>query len=147
MIKFEKLPPDILARIPDAIKVLSEDNHVIFAYLFGGLVKGKVTPLSDIDIAVYLKDMDNIAEQKLLLFDELTDALGTNELDLVILNTAPISLAGRVLQKKEILIDKIPSQRHLYESLTLRKFFDFKIKEEMFFSRRYPSALLKGPSR
>jgi|SRR3972149_6892571 len=137
MIKFEKLPPDILARIPDAIKVLSEDNHVIFAYLFGGLVKGKVTPLSDIDIAVYLKDMDNIAEQKLLLFDELTDALGTNELDLVILNTAPISLAGRVLQKKEILIDKIPSQRHLYESLTLRKFFDFKIKEEMFFSRRY----------
>ena len=137
MIKFEKLPPDILARIPDAIKVLSEDNHVIFAYLFGGLVKGKVTPLSDIDIAVCLKDMDNIAEQKLLLFDELTDALGTNELDLVILNTAPISLAGRVLQKKEILIDKIPSQRHLYESLTLRKFFDFKIKEEMFFSRRY----------
>jgi len=137
MIKFEKLPPDILARIPDAIKVLSEDNHVIFAYLFGGLVKGKVTPLSDIDIAVYLKDMDNIAEQKLLLFDELTDALGTNELDLVILNTAPISLAGIVLQKKEILIDKIPSQRHLYESLTLRKFFDFKIKEEMFFSRRY----------
>lgn len=137
MIKFEKLPADILARIPEAIKVLSEDNHVIFAYLFGGLVKGKVNPLSDIDIAGYLKDMDNLAEHKLLLFDKLTDALGTNELDLVILNTAPISLAGRVLQKKEVLIDKAPSQRHLYESLTLRKFFDFKIKEEMFFSRRY----------
>lgn len=137
MIKFEKLPADILSRIPEAIKVLSEDNNVIFAYLFGGLAKGKVEPLSDIDIAVYLKDTDILAEYKLMLFDKLTDALGTNELDLVILNTAPLSLTGRVLQKKEILVDKTPFQRHLYESVTLRKFFDFKIKEEMYFSRRY----------
>ncbi len=137
MIKFERLPADFLLRIPEALKVLSEDNHVIFAYLFGGLAEGKVNPLSDIDIAVYLKDTNNLAEYKLTLFDKLTDALRTNELDLVILNTAPISLTGRVLQKKEILVDKNPFQRHLYESVTLRKFFDFKIKEEMFFSRRY----------
>jgi len=137
MIKFERLPADILSRIPRAIKVLSEDNNVTFAYLFGGIAKGKVTPLSDVDIAVYLKDTDNLAEYKFTLFDKLTEALGTNELDLVILNTAPISLTGRVLQNKEILVDKSPFQRHRYESVTLRKFFDFKIKEEMFFSRRY----------
>lgn len=137
MIKFEKLPADIPSKIPEVIKVLAENNNVIFAYLFGGLVGKKVNPLSDIDIAVYLRNTDNLADYKLTLFDKLTDALSTNELDLVILNTAPISLTGRVLQKKEILVDKIPFQRHLYESVTLRKFFDFNIKEEMFFSRRY----------
>ena len=137
MIKFEKLPDNILLRIPFAQKLLLAENNVIFAYLFGGLVDGKVKPLSDIDIAVYLKETKDPAEYKLQLFNRLTDALGTDELDLVILNRSPISLNGRILQKKKILVDKDPFQRHLYESLTFRNFFDFKKKEEAYFLRRY----------
>ncbi|MDD5435713.1 MAG: nucleotidyltransferase domain-containing protein [Nitrospira sp.] len=137
MIKFEKLPQEILSKIPEGRDALLEDNNVIFAYLFGGFAEGRITPLSDIDIAVYLKPTDNVAEYKLGLFDRLADSLGTNEIDLVILNTAPVSLAGRILQKKQIIVDKNPPVRHLYESLTLRKFFDFKIKENIYFQRRY----------
>ena len=137
MIKFERLPEDILMKIAEGKKVLLDDNNVIFAYLFGGLAEGKVTPLSDIDIAVFLKSAHDVAEYKLGLFDRLADSLGTCEIDLVILNTAPVSLTGRILQKKKLLVDKDPPQRHLYESATLRKFFDFKIKEDMFFLRRY----------
>ena len=137
MIKFESLPVDILSRIPEVKRVLAEDNNVVFAYIFGGLAEGKIKPLSDIDIAVYLKNTDNLAEYKLSLFDSLTNTLGTSELDLIILNTAPISLTGRVLQNKQILIDKDPPIRHSYESLVLREFFDFKIKEEALFLMRY----------
>ncbi len=137
MIKFEKLPEDILTKLADGKKVLLDDDNVLFAYLFGGLAKGKVTPLSDIDIAVYLKSAHNIAEYKLGLFDRLSDALGTSEIDLVILNTAPTSLTGRILQNKQILVDKDPPRRHIFESVSLRKFFDFKIKEDMYFLRRY----------
>lgn len=100
MIKFEKMTPDILLKIPEVHKALAEDNRVIFGYLFGGLATGRVSPLSDVDIAVYIRDAGGLAAYKLLLFDKLTDALGTTELDLVILNTAPISLAGRILQNK-----------------------------------------------
>jgi len=137
MIKFERLPANILSRIPEVKSVLVQDDNVIFAYIFGGLAEGKVKPLSDIDISVYLRNIDNLSEYKLRLFDKLTDVLGTGELDIVILNTAPISITGRILQNKQILIDKEPPVRHAYESLTLRKFFDFRVKEDALFSMRY----------
>jgi predicted nucleotidyltransferase len=137
MIKFEKLPAAILSKIPDVKKILLQDHNVIFAYLFGGLSEGKVKPLSDLDISVYVRDIDNLSEYKLNLFDRLTDALSTNELDLIILNIVPVSIAGRILENKLILVDKDPPIRHIYESLTLRKFFDLRVKENAFFSSRY----------
>ena len=137
MIKFEFLPQEVLTRMPEVQKALENDENVIFAYLFGGLASGRVTPLSDVDIAVYLHDVSHLAEYKLALFDKLTDALGTSELDLVILNTAPVSIAGRVLQNKHVLADKEPFKRHTYESVMLREFFDFRVKEEAIFRRRY----------
>jgi len=137
MIKFESLPADILSRIPEVKRVLAEDNNIVFAYIFGGLAEGKVNPLSDLDIAVYIRDTNDLAEYKINLFDRIANSLGTSELDLIILNTASISITGRILQKKQNLTDKDPLVRHAYESLTLRKFFDFKVKEEKFFSLRY----------
>ncbi len=137
MIKFEKLPANILSRIPEVKKTLVQDDNVVFAYIFGGLAEGKVKPLSDIDISVYLRDTDNLAEYKLRLFDRLSDALGTSELDLIILNTAPISITGRIVQNRQVLVDKDPPIRHAYESLTLREFFDFKVKEDALFLMRY----------
>jgi predicted nucleotidyltransferase len=137
MIKYEKLPKNILSRIQNLKNVLLQDGNIIFAYLFGGLTKGEVKDLSDIDIAVYLKDTGNLAGYKLQLFDRLSNALGTSELDLVMLNTVSLSIAGRILQNKKLLIDKEPFRRHIYESITLREFFDFKVKEDAFFARRY----------
>ncbi len=145
MIKFEKLPPDIFSRIVKAQQVLAQEANVVFAYLFGGLAKGGQHPLSDIDIAVYAKQVNHPSEYKLEFFDRLSGALGTSEIDLVILNHAPISLAGRILSTREILVDKEPFVRHDYESLTLREFFDFKIKEETILSRRYRLGNLGRP--
>ncbi len=90
-----------------------------------------------ISLAGVKKETKDIAEYKTRLFHKLTDALETCELDLVILNTAPTSITGRILLNKLVLVDKIPYRRHFYESLTLRKFFDFKVKEDAFFKRRY----------
>ena len=137
MIKIEAVPADILSRIRDAQELLKQEDRVLFAYLFGGLASGRVTPLSDVDIAVYVLTNSDFHEYKLELFDKLTEALRTAELDLIILNTAPLSLAGRILQTKKVLVDKDPPYRYEYESRTLRKFFDFSIKEEDFFRRRY----------
>jgi len=137
MQRFEKLPAGILSRIPSAARVLAEDGNVVFAYLFGGLASGRVKPLSDVDLAVYVRDASRLAEYKLDLFDRLSNALGTSELDLVVLNTAPTSLVGRILENRRVLADKEPFRRHAYESRTLRGFFDFRRKEEALLSRRY----------
>lgn len=58
MIKFDKLPSNILSRIPAVREVLSLDQRVLFAYLFGGHSAGRIRPLSDVDIAVYLNNTD-----------------------------------------------------------------------------------------
>jgi hypothetical protein len=137
MIKYERLPVDIRLRLDGIKKILIEDENIIFAYLFGGLAKGDIYPLSDIDLAVYLKHTNELAAYKLQLFNEITDVIGTSEMDLIILNTAPISLTGRILQKREVLVDKGPFSRHAFESLKLREFFDFRMKEDSLLSRRY----------
>lgn len=137
MIKNDKLPDDILSRLSDAAKILLADDRVVFAYLFGGIARGEVKPLSDVDIAVYIRGTKDPGEYKMELFNRLTDAMGTSEVDLVVLNTAPISLRGRILQNRRIIADKKPFLRHAYESLTLREFFDFKVKEDSFFKKRY----------
>jgi len=137
MIKFERLPADIRSRLSGARDLLARDENVIFAYLFGSLAAGEPRPLSDVDIAVYLRETRNLAAYKLDLFERLSDALGTSEIDLVMLNTAPVSLSGRILQRRMVLVDKEPFRRQAYESETLRAFFDFRTKEEALFARRY----------
>jgi uncharacterized protein len=135
MIRYKRLPDDIDKTI-DYLKEFFKNNpNIIFAYLFGGSLKEKRSPLSDVDIAVCVKDVKKL--DYIDLFGKITDILGTGEVDLVILNTAPVSITGRILQSRKVLTDKNPFARHIYESLTLRKFFDFQIKERDILQRRY----------
>ncbi|NMB65833.1 MAG: hypothetical protein GYA16_13290 [Spirochaetes bacterium] len=49
----------------------------------------------------------------------------------------PDNVYEYILQHKMLLIDKEPFKRHTYESVTLRKYFDFAIKEKQILYRRY----------
>ncbi len=135
MIRYKQLPADIHKKIDLLAESLSGESNVCFAYLFGGLLRERNNPLSDVDIAVYIKNMDTF--DYLELFGSITDTLGTEELDLVILNTSPLSLTGRILQNRKVIFDREPFLRHKYESLILRKYFDFSIKEKAILQRRY----------
>jgi predicted nucleotidyltransferase len=131
------LPPDLNVRLQQARQILEADSRVVFAYLFGGLGRGKPTPLSDIDISVYLDSNADILTSKLDLMGSLTQALHTDEVDIVILNDAPLSLAGRIQHCAQVLVDKVPSQRFAYESLTRRQFADFAIREQTILFKRF----------
>ena len=125
------------ARLSRLVSALDQQETLAFAYLFGGLARGDQRPLSDIDVAVYLRGDVEIAEAKLELIGLCCDALGTDEVDLVILNHAPVSLVGRILGHRTVLVDKEPALRHLFESRLLREFFDFSRKEEAILLRRF----------
>ena len=135
MIRFKKIPEDIHQKIDLLTDLFMEDSNIIFAYLFGGLARNKRRPLSDVDLGIYVKNIKGL--NYLSLFSKISKILCTDEIDLVVLNSAPISLAGRSLQKRKILIDKDPFLRHKYESRILREFFDFTIKEKEILHRRY----------
>lgn len=137
MIYRNKLPENIKVKLKDAKKLLENDKNVVFAYLFGGFAKNEIKPLSDIDIAVYLKKSDKIFDYQLNLLSKLILTFGTEEIDLVVLNHAPISIVGRILKSRQVIVDKNPSFRKSYESLMLRQFFDFTIKENQILKWRF----------
>lgn len=137
MIKDKKLPENILEILPKANYFLENYQKVIFAYLFGSLAQDKALPLSDIDIAIYLKEGADFSQEKMTILRNLIDILGTEEIDLVLLNIAPLTLKARIVGNKKILVDKDPFLRHSFESLVLREYFDFSKKEEDIFKRRF----------
>jgi predicted nucleotidyltransferase len=137
MIKYTKLPKNITTLLPRAESYLRSRSDIAFAYLFGSLAKGDPKPLSDVDIAIYLSQENNIVERKLEILGQLMDLLETEEVDLVILNTTHLALKMKILEARKVLLDNLPFIRHCYESLTMREYFDFATKEMAILERRF----------
>ena len=122
---------------PILVPILEKVKRVKFAYLFGSAAREEQNRLSDIDIAVYLSEDCDLAEAKLDLIGKLMERLGKDRFDLVILNTAPLPLAARVIGCRKVLAERDPFSRHRYESRILREYFDFSIMEESILNRRF----------
>jgi len=137
MIKHKKLPANIEDLVPKGINYLQSMPDILFAYLFGSLGRGRQFPLSDVDIAVYLKESTVVQEKKMEILGALVDILQTDEIDLVVLNNAPLPLRMRILENKKVVVDREPFLRHHYESLTMREYFDFSILEKQILNRRF----------
>jgi hypothetical protein len=137
MIKERALPPESIRKLGFLPGFFEDCGSIEFAYLFGSLARSSFSPLADIDIAVYLLEAKNLLETKMDLLGRLNDFLGTDEIDLVVLNTAPISLLGRILMQKRLVFCRNDFLRHRFESFSLRKYFDFRILEEKLLFRRF----------
>jgi len=137
MTEIQGISKDLNRLIERAKGALAAHPQVLFAYLFGGLARGTSSPSSDIDVAVFIDDRSDLTVEKLDLLSDLIDNLGTDEIDLVLLNTAPLPLKARVIRNNEILVDRKPYLRHTFESLVLREYFDFSVLEEAILKRRF----------
>ncbi len=93
--------------------------------------------MSDVDIAVYLKEPSDVQQKKMEILGALIHILETDEIDLVILNSASLPLRMRILENKKVVADREPFFRHRYESLTMREYFDFSILEKQILNRRF----------
>jgi predicted nucleotidyltransferase len=122
--------------ITDVRKYLESREDVLFAYLFGSLSKGSPSPLSDVDVAVYLREGD-LSDMRLEILGHLMDILKTDHVDLVILNTAPLPLKIRIIRDGTLLVDNEPFARHAFESATIRTFLDFSKIEKQILEKRY----------
>jgi len=115
---------------------LETREDVLFAYLFGSLSKGRTSPLSDVDIAVFLREGD-LSDKRFEILGHLVEILKTDEVDLVILNSAPPPLRMSIIQDKTLLADNEPFARHAFESVTIRTFLDFFKIEKQILEKRY----------
>jgi len=53
------------------------------------------------------------------------------------LNSAPLALRMKILETKKVIVDNTPFLRHHYESLTMKEYFDFSVKEMAILERRF----------
>lgn len=109
--------------------VFERSGSIRFAYLFGSMAKGEVAPLSDIDIAVYLGDVEPMAvfDFKLSLHGGISRALNRNDVDLVVLNTlANNMLIEDIIRHGVVIYDRDTDAREDYEVTSLHQAIDFK---------------------
>ena len=110
--------------------ILSQNQWVSFAYLFGSRAQGKAGSRSDWDIAVYITDAElerNPVWQKINLEEEISLALKTENIQDVILNglDAPL-FAFNIISKGIVLADKNQESRVTFECNTRRRFHDWQ---------------------
>jgi len=109
-------------------KIFKKQN-VVLAYLFGSQAKGKIGPLSDIDIAVYFNESvkaDERFDLRLETLGQLMDLFKTNEIDLVVLNDAPPLLAHRILKEGILIFSDNEKRRLEFEVKAVLKYLDWK---------------------
>lgn len=110
--------------------ILFQNQWVSFAYLFGSRAQEKAGNMSDWDIAVYVADARlerNPVWQKIKIEDELSLALKTDKIQVVILNAIDAPLFSFTIISKSILLtDKNRELREIFECNTLRRFHDWQ---------------------
>lgn len=105
---------------------------VAFAYLFGSHARGRALGRSDIDVAVHLApgtSVDALA-LRLRLAGALERETGLSPVEVVVLDEAPLSLAGRIREDGLQIFCRDDVARVRYESRIGRVYHDFRIHEE-----------------
>jgi len=117
--------PELERRLAHALQARSE---VLEAYLFGSQAAGRVQPHSDIDVAVYVQG-DRLGTAGYGYAAELTahlmSVLGSNEIDVVVLNRAPPVLYHRVLRDGRRVLARELRATTTREGYALSRYCDY----------------------
>ena len=135
MIKTKKLPENVLARIPILSAKLREEKNIAALYLFGSSLRGYLKPLSDLDLAVLFDKKipgDKFLEEYLKIFGIAADILKVDELDLLILNQAPLRIAHNILKTGRLLFCNDRMQLAGFIEINYKRYPDF-----MFYKNQY----------
>jgi predicted nucleotidyltransferase len=142
MIKEKKLPAKILTRIPGLIETLRACDDVTALFFFGGLAREELKPLSDLDLAVLLRanlEKGKFLDSQLDLVGIVGQELGTDEFDLIILNTAPLRFAYHILKSGKKVFVKDQRQLRDFHETVIKRYLDFQ-----YYRREFDRSFLRG---
>jgi predicted nucleotidyltransferase len=115
---------EIIKSLHSFFSAAKNKPRIDLAYLFGSRAAGKKGPISDYDIAVlYSGPHPSILRHELA--HELSTVLKTDQVDLVVLNSAPIELRYAVIVTGIVAYEANVETRVEYEALTLSLYGDF----------------------
>lgn len=89
----------------DALVSVLEAHPVSLAVLFGSVVSGERHPKSDVDVAVAFDDSsEGSLDDQLSLIADLSVALGTNDIDLAVIDDLDPQIGRQAFSEGELLI-------------------------------------------
>jgi predicted nucleotidyltransferase len=121
------MPEDLAERIDALARAWSNDPDVAAIYLFGSRAGGGGGPRSDVDLAVVLRaglDASARWHKRLTLLGDACRRLGSDAVDLVVLEDAPAPLGHRVLKRGRLLRDPLPARRVDVTARILGRYLD-----------------------
>jgi len=122
-----------------AIREAAEgEPHVVAAYLFGSLVRDASGPLSDVDVALLIREpgVREVVCDRVL--DALTRRLRTSSIDIVSLTEATLPLRYRVVRDGSPVLCRDARAVERFVAETVLQYLDFKVLRDRAFeaSRR-----------
>ena len=123
----------------DIVAIISKNcSGLVAIYLFGTF--NTEQPFADIDIGIlFEKNVEDALNKELVLEAELEKQVRYS-VDVRILNDAPISFSHNVISNGCVILDRNPNNRADFETLRLKKYFDFK-----YFRKRYLMDVSNAP--
>lgn len=105
---------------------LTAEPAVVAAYLFGSLARGTAGPLSDVDVALLIRDLGDGEAVCGRTMDELARRLRTSSIDVISLTEAPMPLRYRVVRDGALVVcrDRRVVERFITD--TVLHYLDFE---------------------
>jgi len=127
--RFRPLPPDLRRRL-EGLGELFAAEGILLVYLFGSLARAEEG--NDVDLAI-LPGPQGLTE----LQEKLCEVLGTQRLELVNLQSAPLLLRFEVIREGVVLYRRDEDTENSFELATLKEY------QDMAYWRRRHRAVLK----
>ena len=108
-----------MSRRDEVIEIL-RGRGATFAYVFGSVARGEAKAGSDLDIAAYFPSPSPASFEIIL----------PTGVDLLVLNSAPLELAGRVALEGVLLFEDDPAERVHWEATTRKVYLDERYRIE-----------------
>lgn len=121
-----RVPPIDEAALERLSHALDQEG-VVAAMLIGSQARGTVGPLSDVDIAIWhdpALDPRGRLDLQLKLAGEAGWALGTDEIDIVLLNHAPPLMCHRAIRDAKRLVERDHDERVRLETRAILGYLD-----------------------
>lgn len=106
--------------------IVLKKSEISFAFVHGSFVID--SHFRDIDIAIFLDQMpESLLDYELALETELMNAVGTYQVDVRVLNTAPLSFKYNVIKSGSILLVRDDNKRTDFQEAVFSHYFDFEL--------------------
>ena len=113
-------------------QALASEELIVFAYLFDSHATGEVTPLSDVDLAVYPARKLSL-DDRLAIIYRLNKKTKLDNLDITFLDGLEnLDLLAGIIDKGVLLLDRDKERREFFEVMAHHRFLDFQYQRKLY---------------